>query len=82
MVFYVLQIYFGVWVTVCVTASWVGATHCIKYLYLRRPLAVNNDDDPILVPHDTTEYNMTIVQTLYVGIYLSLYLIITSIIHF
>lgn len=27
------QIYFGVCVTICVTASWVGATHCIKYLY-------------------------------------------------
>ncbi|XP_044743465.1 putative thiamine transporter SLC35F3 [Chrysoperla carnea] len=28
------KIYFGVCVTICVTASWVGATHCIKYLYL------------------------------------------------
>lgn len=27
------KIYCGVCVTVCVTASWVGATHCIKYLY-------------------------------------------------
>ncbi|XP_029680844.1 putative thiamine transporter SLC35F3 isoform X2 [Formica exsecta] len=27
------KIYFGVCVTICVTASWVGATHCIKYLY-------------------------------------------------
>jgi len=25
-------------VTICVTASWVGATHCIKYLYLRQPI--------------------------------------------
>ncbi|XP_023716818.1 putative thiamine transporter SLC35F3 isoform X2 [Cryptotermes secundus] len=32
------KIYFGVCVTICVTASWVGATHCIKYLYLRRPV--------------------------------------------
>jgi len=32
------QIYFGVCVTICVTASWVGATHCIKYLYLRHPI--------------------------------------------
>jgi hypothetical protein len=31
------QIYFGVCVTICVTASWVVATHCIKYLYLRQP---------------------------------------------
>ncbi|XP_060526581.1 solute carrier family 35 member F3 isoform X3 [Cylas formicarius] len=57
------KIYFGVWVTICVTASWVGATHCIKYLYLRRPK--DDDEDPILVPHDTTGFNMTIVQTKY-----------------
>ncbi|XP_035894469.1 uncharacterized protein LOC118504287 isoform X2 [Anopheles stephensi] len=30
------KMYFGVCVTVLVTASWVGATHCIKFLYLRR----------------------------------------------
>ncbi|XP_014252840.1 putative thiamine transporter SLC35F3 [Cimex lectularius] len=28
------KIYSGVCVTVCVTASWVGATHCIKYMYI------------------------------------------------
>lgn len=28
--------YFGVCVTILVTASWVGATHCIKFLYLNR----------------------------------------------
>lgn len=28
--------YFGVCVTILVTASWVGATHCIKFLYVRR----------------------------------------------
>lgn len=28
--------YFGVCVTILVTASWVGATHCIKFLYLQR----------------------------------------------
>lgn len=55
------------WVTVCVTASWVGATHCIKYLYLRRPSADDIDDDPILVPHDTTGVNMTVVQARYVS---------------
>ncbi|XP_018903874.1 solute carrier family 35 member F3 isoform X2 [Bemisia tabaci] len=27
------KIYFGVCVTVCVTASWVGSTHSFKYLY-------------------------------------------------
>ncbi|XP_049962935.1 putative thiamine transporter SLC35F3 isoform X3 [Schistocerca serialis cubense] len=31
------KIYCGVCVTVCVTASWVGATHCIKYLFLGQP---------------------------------------------
>ncbi|XP_011872637.1 PREDICTED: putative thiamine transporter SLC35F3 isoform X2 [Vollenhovia emeryi] len=31
------KIYFGVCVTICVTASWVGATHCIKYLYFHKP---------------------------------------------
>lgn len=29
-----LQMYFGVCVTILVTASWVGATHCIKFLYV------------------------------------------------
>ncbi|XP_055377257.1 putative thiamine transporter SLC35F3 isoform X3 [Condylostylus longicornis] len=28
------KMYFGVCVTILVTASWVGATHCIKFLYL------------------------------------------------
>lgn len=27
--------YFGVCVTILVTASWVAATHCIKFLYLK-----------------------------------------------
>ncbi|XP_032677087.1 solute carrier family 35 member F4 isoform X3 [Odontomachus brunneus] len=35
------KIYFGVCVTICVTASWVGATHCIKYLYFHKPDAVS-----------------------------------------
>ncbi|XP_055618791.1 uncharacterized protein LOC129763585 isoform X4 [Toxorhynchites rutilus septentrionalis] len=30
------KMYFGVCVTILVTASWVGATHCIKFLYLQR----------------------------------------------
>ncbi|XP_077297209.1 solute carrier family 35 member F3 [Arctopsyche grandis] len=29
------KMYFGICVTVLLTASWVGSTHCIKYLYLR-----------------------------------------------
>lgn len=32
--FHMLQMYFGVCVTILVTASWVGATHCIKFLYV------------------------------------------------
>ncbi|XP_066146522.1 solute carrier family 35 member F3 isoform X1 [Euwallacea fornicatus] len=62
------KIYFGIWVTICVTASWVGATHSIKYLYLRRPKD-EDYDDPILVPHDTTDLNMTVVQTKYTVAY-------------
>ncbi|KAJ8984736.1 hypothetical protein NQ317_005001 [Molorchus minor] len=62
------KIYFGIWVTVCVTASWVGATHCIKYLYLRRPRDEYTDADPVLIPHDTSDLNMTVVHTLYVKI--------------
>ncbi|XP_066594379.1 solute carrier family 35 member F3 [Prorops nasuta] len=34
------KIYFGVCVTICVTASWVGATHCIKYLYFYKAKSV------------------------------------------
>lgn len=61
-----LQIYFGIWVTVCVTASWVGATHCIKYLYLNRPKEdIGEEVNPVLIPHDTSDLNMTVVQTYY-----------------
>ncbi|KAJ8917146.1 hypothetical protein NQ315_012638, partial [Exocentrus adspersus] len=63
------KIYFGVWVTVCVTASWVGATHCIKYLYLNRPKDVEANVDPVLVPHDTTDLNMTLVRSFYTESY-------------
>lgn len=38
--------YFGVCVTILVTTSWVGATHCIKYMYLyRAPYEDELDDD-------------------------------------
>lgn len=38
--------YFGVCVTILVTASWVGATHCIKYMYLyRAPYEDELEDD-------------------------------------
>lgn len=60
------QIYFGIWVTVCVTASWVGTTHCIKYLYLNRPKEdIDEAINPVLVPHDTSELNMTAFETYY-----------------
>ncbi|KAJ8945883.1 hypothetical protein NQ318_002724, partial [Aromia moschata] len=66
---FLFQIYFGIWVTVCVTASWVGATHSIKYLYLRRPTDANADADPVLIPHDTSGLNMTAVHWLYAASY-------------
>lgn len=47
--------YFGVCVTVLVTASWVGATHCIKFLYVYQnssqyqsaasPLVISTNDN-------------------------------------
>lgn len=58
------QIYFGVCVTICVTASWVGATHCIKYLYLRQPITNtgyshnNNTKHHHIVSCDSLHKNM------------------------
>ncbi|XP_031357912.1 uncharacterized protein LOC116181661 isoform X5 [Photinus pyralis] len=49
------KIYFGIWVTVCVTGSWVGATHCVKYLFLSRQV---DSDDAVFIPHDVG-LNMT-----------------------
>lgn len=50
--------YFGVCVTILVTASWVGATHCIKFLYIHTKTATN-----ILPQYVTTNEtnNQTIV---------------------
>jgi solute carrier family 35 protein F3/4 len=45
--------YFGVCVTILVTASWVGATHCIKFLYVRR-----NVYAATLPPHLTNFLNV------------------------
>nr|CAH7751291.1 unnamed protein product [Callosobruchus chinensis] len=59
------KIYFGIWVTVCVTASWVGATHCIKYLYLGRPRDPETDADPLLLPRGVNEINMTAIHSVY-----------------
>ncbi|XP_032596347.1 putative thiamine transporter SLC35F3 isoform X3 [Drosophila grimshawi] len=39
------KMYFGVCVTILVTASWVGATHCIKYMYLYRAPYEDELDD-------------------------------------
>ncbi|XP_022209633.1 uncharacterized protein LOC111065648 isoform X7 [Drosophila obscura] len=42
------KMYFGVCVTILMTASWVGATHCIKYMYkYRAPYddVLNDDQD-------------------------------------
>ncbi|XP_037808107.1 uncharacterized protein LOC119601332 isoform X2 [Lucilia sericata] len=39
------KMYFGVCVTILVTASWVGATHCIKLLYLNRSSYISALDD-------------------------------------
>ncbi|XP_012160209.1 solute carrier family 35 member F4 isoform X2 [Ceratitis capitata] len=39
------KMYFGVCVTILVTASWVGATHCIKFLYLNRSTYAAIADD-------------------------------------
>lgn len=36
--------YFGVCVTILVTASWVGATHCIKFMYLSRNTYFHSDE--------------------------------------
>lgn len=55
--------YFGVCVTFLVTASWVGATHCFKLLYLRRtsfaqPPTIMSD-----LEHNATEFPVYISQT-------------------
>lgn len=57
------KIYFGVCVTVCVTASWVGATHCIKYLYFRRP---THPLDSALLPPDTANVSISALHPPYV----------------
>ncbi|XP_018350240.1 PREDICTED: putative thiamine transporter SLC35F3 isoform X3 [Trachymyrmex septentrionalis] len=41
------KIYFGVCVTICVTASWVGATHCIKYLYFRKSDKISETSESV-----------------------------------
>lgn len=36
------KMYFGVCVTILITASWVGATHCIKFLYIRQNISMQH----------------------------------------
>lgn len=50
--------YFGVCVTILVTASWVGATHCIKFLYIHRH-AYPAASTKILLPHFVTDNETT-----------------------
>ncbi|KDR06510.1 hypothetical protein L798_04188, partial [Zootermopsis nevadensis] len=59
------QIYFGVCVTICVTASWVGATHCIKYLYLHRsvPNTGYSNNSNTLHHHIAVSYNAPFFTT-------------------
>ncbi|KAK9880189.1 hypothetical protein WA026_010061 [Henosepilachna vigintioctopunctata] len=60
----VRKIYFGIWVTICITASWVGATHCIKYLFIRRSL-IEVDTEVVLDNFEKTENNITSDQWKY-----------------
>lgn len=46
--------YFGVCVTILVTATWVGATHCIKFLYIRRNVYPTTIPITITPPPATT----------------------------
>lgn len=46
------KMYFGVCVTILITASWVGATHCIKFLYIRQNIsqhAPNTETAPSVI---------------------------------
>lgn len=42
--------YFGVCVTILVTASWVGATHCIKFLYVYQNSSQQSAAAPSVIP--------------------------------
>ncbi|KAH0947542.1 hypothetical protein HN011_009674 [Eciton burchellii] len=77
------KIYFGVCVTICVTASWVGATHCIKYLYFHKTeqtsviSSANSSTDGlrhqhIILPYDApffTTWFCTNLEVLYFPVY-------------
>ncbi|CAL1684048.1 unnamed protein product [Lasius platythorax] len=64
------KIYFGVCVTICVTASWVGATHCIKYLYFHKSdkisqtsVSTNSSADDLPHQHITLQYDAPFFTT-------------------
>lgn len=50
------QMYYGVCVTIFVTASWVGATHCIKFLYIHRIYQPSVTQPPIISANDNFFY--------------------------
>ncbi|KZC06781.1 Solute carrier family 35 member F3 [Dufourea novaeangliae] len=62
------KIYFGVCVTIFVTASWVGATHCIKYLYFHKldsPNYLSSSNSSVTELHDqhSVPYNAPFFTT-------------------
>ncbi|XP_073816478.1 uncharacterized protein isoform X2 [Musca autumnalis] len=61
------KMYFGVCVTILVTASWVGATHCIKFLYLNRSTYMSAIDDIDSYAADELEF-VTNIQGVELGI--------------
>lgn len=52
--------YFGVCVTILVTASWVGATHCIKFLYVYQNSSQYSSvtSPSVISPHDNFVYGI------------------------
>ncbi|XP_061397896.1 uncharacterized protein LOC133333602 isoform X1 [Musca vetustissima] len=61
------KMYFGVCVTILVTASWVGATHCIKFLYLNRSTYMTAIDDIDSLAADELDF-VTDIQGVELGI--------------
>lgn len=49
------KMYFGVCVTILVTASWVGATHCLKFLYLSRSAYIHPDELDMDIFNDNSD---------------------------
>lgn len=48
--------YFGICVTILVTISWVGATHCIKFLYLRRDIPQYDTVETSVISSDDNNF--------------------------